>query len=1251
MCLPPLSPVTYCCCYILVKIMSSKRKYKRASNFVCPHCGLSFVSQEGLSEHAYETLATTKDSACLRSLFKCEYCGELWPNEDSLSRHMLFNAKCRKFQNINDDMTKLLPGLVHHDESTYVNLDQTKKMRSKTYHACGQVPPPPVVHANIMGMEMSLKETSQNKTNKVSQYSHDQYAHQTSKGFLSQAIESSKVYTLTKSEIDETISAQREEYHDDLTASAAQFCSTLLSMCPGFQNGAFKGTLKDCIIQLNNTSTKKAMESGYESLPGFEQSFHFSDLTDEIITLFVLKHNQSSLSERENSMPPETEDDGQVDTESVGTSHQDLEAIDFTAEMSGFEDNEDAEADHRENTRRVIDETMHLHQKSVNETRDNSIFDTSELAMIELLNILEDSGAPVYLFDRLTSWCKRSSNAFQNERLVSRQSFLRTLSLKLYGKHMSDALKPKVVSHTLPSRKKIDVTAFSFKAKLASILLDKDLMQDNNLLLDVDDPFSPPDAELEFLDDLNTGWWWRETWMEICKADDEILCPIIFFIDGGRATKRVSVEPLTFTIGLFKRDVRSSGKAWRTLGYMENIRHSEEDDEEECLDVKSVASKLNEYHSMLKLLLEDFKVMQGEGGGMKWDLMLGGQKHTVVLKFAVQVILGDCKGNNMLCGQYGGHSIQSKRLCRDCMVSPNDADNPDHLCTFISSEDVKEKTKKELNLMSIHKIDNAFKGIYFGARTSSIFNCTPPEPLHGLLLGTVKYLFEEFERAIPNATMEMINAYACMICGYRRHELYNDMPSFSPFQNGITNCDSLTANHQFARIFLIFISLHDTNIMRSLCLQKRSKRVQDKDDSSKFRFEDMDPIGHEEGVKWFNLIQQTLCFYKWLMKEKHSRSMLEGGRNLRRGPSNEAVALRSIRKYMHSYKHLIGNRPGHGLKITKFHQLLHYPRQILKDGSIKNVDTGVCEGMAVWMYKRQVKKTQRKETTLNRELANRDMEALVIHQAQNELTRIMSASCHDVPTGNKITVLNEGGLLRGTKFFLSFPKHPQDPIEVAWASKTRGICFPSNLTLMLTQRLFLNTSDGGCLMHHNVVHGFTEYVAANGESFRAHPNYRGKGPWNDWCLVDWEGIDEYVPAKMITFIDLRHCQFMTEEDQEVLSEWIQRVCGGDVVEPLSDSGRSDYLKKGKWVVVRSGMVGDELRLFEEENGMDVNNSMLPFKCNTDISQRFRMEAEYKILPLSSVRGRAYCVPLGKESEGEYIHIKASEAWASYFLQD
>ena len=776
-------------------------------------------------------------------------------------------------------------------------------------------------------------------------------------------------------------------------------------------------------------------------------------------------------------------------------------------------------------------------------------------------------------------------------------------------------------------------------------------MKDDNLLLHPEDPFKPPPENM-MLEDLNSGWWNRETWLEVCKQPDEILCPICFFIDGGKVTKRLSVEPVTFTLGILKRHVRNSVDAWRTLGYIEDsLRNSEVDGTDGATSSRCNSSaKLNDYHSILNVILSEFKILQGMDGGMEWDLNFQGKRHKVVFKFAVQVVLGDCKGNNSLCGQFGGHSLQSEKLCRDCMVSPMESDDPEHICTFVTLDDVKDKSKTDLKLMSMHKIDNVFHNIYFGARGSSIYNCTPPEPLHGVLLGTVKYLYEEFEQTVPKTTLSMINKFVRAL--YRNHSCQSEkeMPTLVSFQNGVNNCDVLTAKEQYSRLFAIFLSLHVSSVFKSFSTDKRKERVENPLSGSHI-FQDKDPVGVATGRKWFLLLESSLTMYQWLMNDSHPPHTLRDQYDNEDETLVESRAQRAIRKYMHMYKDLVGQRSGHGLKITKFHQLLHYVRQIVKDGSIENIDTGICEGLAVSMYKKIAITTQKKQKTLNREIANRYLELLTCSEANRLSQRPLEESAIRRPVPSRT------GRFKGTRYQLSFVEDnngngPSGNVDLCWFSKTNTIEFPPDLCICLANRLFLNTSDGGCLDHSSIVHGFTEYTDADGHIYRAHPNFRGKGEWFDWCLIQWEGIDELVPAKIITFLDFSSCHLMSEDELDELMNWLQEEGVPDVPNPINNR-RISYLTKEKWVLIQSGMTAQEQGRSRSRQGRNQNTTT--YMLSSEISSRFLLEENYRLLPVTSIASPAYCIPLNVidkvSNDREYLHISQKDTWAGAFLPE
>ena len=106
-----------------------------------------------------------------------------------------------------------------------------------------------------------------------------------------------------------------------------------------------------------------------------------------------------------------------------------------------------------------------------------------------------------------------------------------------------------------------------------------------------------------------------------------------------------------------------------------------------------------------------------------------------MFKVVIQVIIGDCKGNDYLCAKFGNHSKHTNGFCCGCKVTYDVAYDPHHKCVFITCADFVGKDGNELKKLGFHKINNAFDSICFGARNVGIYGSTPSEPLHAFKLG------------------------------------------------------------------------------------------------------------------------------------------------------------------------------------------------------------------------------------------------------------------------------------------------------------------------------------------------------------------------------------------------------------------------------------------------------------------------------------------------------------------------------------
>ena len=119
-------------------------------------------------------------------------------------------------------------------------------------------------------------------------------------------------------------------------------------------------------------------------------------------------------------------------------------------------------------------------------------------------------------------------------------------------------LLPKLQSVQLEDTSTVSVVTFDFVAHLMSLLHDNNLMQWDNLALNPDDPFAPYSAAE--LSECHSAQCYQTmyTQMHINKDNNELLCPLILYVDKTNVDKfsRFAVEPLSFTLSMFKYKTR-----------------------------------------------------------------------------------------------------------------------------------------------------------------------------------------------------------------------------------------------------------------------------------------------------------------------------------------------------------------------------------------------------------------------------------------------------------------------------------------------------------------------------------------------------------------------------------------------------------------------------------------------------------------------------------------------------------------------
>jgi len=189
---------------------------------------------------------------------------------------------------------------------------------------------------------------------------------------------------------------------------------------------------------------------------------------------------------------------------------------------------------------------------------------------IELMNMLNLSGAPICLYDKLIEWHFKYKE--DPKRVTSNELFK-----KLRERYNMHHTAPYDVSCTLPrSGVKLKIPCHDAGAMLTDLLTDTRI-KDEDYLFHNNDPLAPPPEEWLKLEDINTGRAYRATYDSLIRpnpvADSgrhKILLPIVFYQDATNtgSMQALSIEIVKFTLGIFNCTARNKDYCWRNLGFV-----------------------------------------------------------------------------------------------------------------------------------------------------------------------------------------------------------------------------------------------------------------------------------------------------------------------------------------------------------------------------------------------------------------------------------------------------------------------------------------------------------------------------------------------------------------------------------------------------------------------------------------------------------------------------------------------------------
>ena len=615
----------------------------------------------------------------------------------------------------------------------------------------------------------------------------------------------------------------------------------------------------------------------------------------------------------------------------------------------------------------------------------------SEATSIKLLHVLKLKKAPLNAYKELLEWHLRETGtlaAHETLKDTTRFKGRDTLMNQLANRYNVMPLYPKVKRLRLPHSKAVVPIVYTNAADCIVSLLTDPRCRDTDYLFHNDDPLAPPPANLDYVSDLNTGDAYISTYRNLVTEANQNILPMPLYIDGA-VTGQFSDLPITalkITLGIFTREARDREDTWRILGYVPQVRkeqgrgkklfqeskhlestdvmvmagegeEAEQDSDSSDTEDEGTAVKAQDFHTILDYLLKSY-VVDLQDDGIIWDLVFKRRlwKHIHWLPF-VPFIKCDTEEGDLLCGKFLSRTRKVKHLCRYCHCPTDEADDPRAKYPHKTQAEIQKLIEKGdlegLKQISQQNIRNAFYKVRFhSANGRGIHGACPSEMLHAILLGLFKYLRDIFFHTMGKTSQlaEDINALAMMYGKLFTRQSDRMMPNTN-FTKGIRK-GKLMAKW-YRGVLLIMAAVLRSEKGKALLMKRRK-------------------FGKETGLRDWMLLMELFLEWEAFLNEK--RMLWKHVIHLRRKHCFIMYIMKTVAK----------REAGMGLKIMKFHAILHLVEDILLYGVPTEFDTGSNESHHK-ASKVAAKLTQRNEATFNQQTSKRLAEFLVIDLAMQEV--------------------------------------------------------------------------------------------------------------------------------------------------------------------------------------------------------------------------------------------------------------------------
>jgi hypothetical protein len=355
---------------------------------------------------------------------------------------------------------------------------------------------------------------------------------------------------------------------------------------------------------------------------------------------------------------------------------------------------------------------------------------------------------------------------------------------------------------------------FSFLEQLQDLLSMSDIFRDiDNLVVNDDNPWLPYNPPGNRGDEMHDGDWFHNA---RCTPSDPMIFDlgIILYTDktGMGQLNPHGMEPLVFTLTLFREHIRQRPDCWRPLGFVPQFRKNSSANERVQKQSKTTTGRLvRNYHCVLDTLLAGIVECQNSPPIVR--IRIGNEWKFVRVNIILEAILGDALSNDVICGRVQSRA-GSPRLCRACHIPQEFSHDTRHCCKFLvqrhmeritlsalgpetdsSNENyfnqwdafVDEKVteagdrndsfkkglrhkyaaglRRRMNIctqilrvvLGSHVVDNAFYRVSCGNNPRGVFGATPTDPMHAVEEGWIPNFLEVVIAPLPDSAKRMLD--------------------------------------------------------------------------------------------------------------------------------------------------------------------------------------------------------------------------------------------------------------------------------------------------------------------------------------------------------------------------------------------------------------------------------------------------------------------------------------------------------------